>query len=97
MLATPREIVILGQRDIVEEDIEFPGSGGQLVTNKSGDESTLSNQLTRIKLCDHRLENLIDNGGENPFVVVCSKSTVDGREFFDSWTREHTTCDVDHL
>ena len=50
-----------------------------------------------IELGNDALKNLVDDTGQYSLVVVCSKFSIDGREFRDRRSRQDSACDVDHL
>lgn len=58
---------------------------------------SLSNQLTGIELRDDALQYLIHYRGQYSLVVVLAKVTIDAWKVRNIRSREHTTCDVDHL
>ena len=88
---------ILCQGNIIKDDVEFSCTGLELVSYEARYQSPLGDQLTCIELGDDTFQYLVDNGGEDSFVIVGSKSAVDGRKFHDIWTGKNTACDVNHL
>jgi hypothetical protein len=68
-----------------------------LVSDEAGDEGSLSDQLTCIELRDDTLEDFVDDGGEDSFIVVLSEGSINCRQFIDTGTREHTASYIDHL
>jgi hypothetical protein len=43
------------------------------------------------------LEDFVDDGGEDSFIVVLAEGSVDCRQFINTGTREHTAGNIDHL
>ena len=92
-----RRVCIYGQRDIVKHDVEPRCSPRQVFPDQSSDHLSLRNQLAGVELRCDALENFVDDGGEHPLIVVCAQCTVYLGQSLDSWTRENTAGDVDHL
>jgi len=77
---------ILSEGNIVQFNVEFGGSRGELVSDESGDQCSLSNQLTCIELSDDTFEDLIDNGRKNSFIIILSEGSIDGRQLIHTGT-----------
>ena len=58
---------------------------------------TLSDDLTRVELCDDALEYLVDDGRQDAFIIISAQLSVDGGQCRNVGTREDTTRNVDHL
>lgn len=58
---------------------------------------TLSDELGGVELGDDGLEDLVDNGRENPLIVIHPKGAEDFWELVHLWPGEHTERDVHHL
>lgn len=41
---------------------------------------TLRNELASIELSDHALQDLVDDGGQNSFIIIGSQFTIDLRK-----------------
>mmetsp|Transcript_20743 Transcript_20743/g.28004 ORF Transcript_20743/g.28004 Transcript_20743/m.28004 type:complete len:243 (+) Transcript_20743:313-1041(+) len=62
--------------DIIEHDVEVAQSLGQAVANLLGDLLSLGQELGGVVAGDHRLEHLIDDGGEHAAIVVRTQESV---------------------
>lgn len=58
---------------------------------------SLCDQLAGVELGDHTLQDFVDNGWQNAFVIVQSEFSVDSRQLVDCGSGQNTTSDVDHL
>ena len=58
---------------------------------------SLGDELTRVKLCNNALENLVDDGWEHSLVIVLTKPPVDCRKGLCGGTGQHAAGDVHHL
>ena len=83
--------------NIIKHDIESCGSSGKIFSNQSCYILTLSNELTRVELSYHTLEDFVDDRWEDTLIVVCAKCPVDLWESIDERTREDTACYINHL
>lgn len=66
----------MGNGHVVQDEVEPQCSPLQIVAHETRHHFTLSDQLRRVELCHDRLEDLIDDGGENTLIIVCSELTI---------------------
>lgn len=64
----------MGDRDVLEGDVEFGGAAGEVRADAVGDGLTLSDELGGVELGDDGLEDFVADGGENTLIIVCSET-----------------------
>lgn len=69
----------MGDGDVVEDEVEPPRSAREVFTHETGDHLTLGDELGSVELRDDGLEDFVDDGREDAFVVVGTKFSVAGK------------------
>lgn len=69
----------VGDGDVVEDEVEPPRSAREVFTHETGDHLTLGDELGSVELRDDGLEDFVDDGREDAFVVVGTKFSVAGK------------------
>lgn len=70
----------MGDRDIIQDDIEFFGSLREDVSDLERDLLSLGQELICIVLGDHWLENFISNRRDNSLIIIDAKVIEDVAE-----------------
>lgn len=90
-------VITYRKGDIIQSNVEASSSSGKVVANESGNILTLSDQLTGVELSDNALQHLVNDGREDSFIIILSEGSVNLRKGFDSWSRQDTAGDINHL
>jgi hypothetical protein len=59
--------------DILEGNVEFSSTAGEIALDALGDGFTLGDELGGVELGDNGLEDFVTDGGEDSLVVVCTE------------------------
>lgn len=60
----------MGDGNILESDVEFGGSQGEVLADLLGDGLSLGDELGGVELGDDGLEDFVADGGEDTLIVV---------------------------
>eukprot|EP00128_Syssomonas_multiformis_P016046 Colp12_sorted_trinity150504_noHs@1748 len=84
----------VGNGHIIKSNVELVGTTDQSITTALGDEVSLCDELTSIKLSHHGLEDFHTNGGEHTLIEVLTKLGVNTCKLADAGAVEDTECNA---
>ena len=67
----------MGDRDILEGNVELGGTAQEVGTNAVGNSFTLGDELGSIELGDDGLEDFVSDGGKDTLVVILSEVLIE--------------------
>mmetsp|Transcript_601 Transcript_601/g.2389 ORF Transcript_601/g.2389 Transcript_601/m.2389 type:complete len:222 (-) Transcript_601:395-1060(-) len=79
----------VGDRDVLDDQVEVPGPLGQVLLDLCGHFITLRQELLRVVLRHHGLEDLVGDRRQHPLVVVEAQVTEDGLQHVQVWPGEN--------
>ena len=82
---------------IVKHNVEISQSNLESLLDGGTNHLSLSDQLVGVVEGHHRLEDLVDNGGQNSTIIVKTQVSVDGEDCVCLWSEQDSQTDVDGL